>query len=63
MILGLLTLGFFLYFFFESAYTLKYRKKRGYTWTGYTAEFFKFVAIQNLAIPPKSGYTLLGYTL
>ena len=55
---------FFCYTFsFESGYTLKYRKKCGYTWIGYTTEFFKLMAIPNLAIPQKSGYTLLGYTL
>ena len=54
---------FLLYFFFRKWLYLEISQKRGYTWIGYTTDFFKLVATPNLAIPQKSGYTLLGYTL
>ena len=54
---------FFVILFFRKWLYLEISQKRGYTWIGYTTDFFKLMATPNLAIPQKSGYTLLGYTL
>ena len=45
-------IGFFLlYFYFREWLYLEISQKNGYTWIGYTSDFFRMVAI------PKSGYT------